>query len=242
MNAALPSPLIAPSILSADFARLGEEVAAVETAGADIIHVDVMDGHFVPNLTIGPPVVKAIRRVTTLPLDVHIMISEPERYADAFCEAGADVLTFHVEAALDSVALCERIRSAGVRPGVAIRPSTSLRGLEAAIRAADMVLVMTVEPGFGGQAFMADQVEKVASVFDMVGGRSDIQVDGGINGETVVACGRAGANVIVAGSYVFRCEDLSKPIHLLRKGWQKGATWFQEALTHSVDELTELDP
>jgi ribulose-phosphate 3-epimerase len=233
---------IAPSILSCDFARLGEEVERLEAAGCDWLHVDVMDGHFVPNLTIGPPVVKAIRRVATLPLDVHIMISEPERYVDAFCEAGADLLTFHVEAATDPVELCERIRAAGVRPGVAIRPSTSLRGLEAAIGAADMVLVMTVEPGFGGQAFMADQVGKVASVFDMVGGRSDIQVDGGINGETVVACGRAGANVIVAGSYVFRADDLAKPIAALRAGWQRGATWFQEALSHSVDELTELDP
>lgn len=236
-----PKPLkIAPSILSADFAKLGEELARLEAAGADWVHVDVMDGHFVPNLTIGPPVVKALRKVTRMPLDVHIMISDPERYAKAFCEAGADILTFHVEASSNPVGLCERIRSYGAKAGVAIRPATKLRGLEPAIRAADLVLVMTVEPGFGGQAFLSDQVEKVAQVFDMVGGRAEIEVDGGLNADTVVACGRAGANAIVAGSFVFRAEDLKEPIGALRDGWRRGAQRFELGLENSVEELDAL--
>ncbi len=221
----MPDPLpvrIAPSILSAAFARLGDEIARIEAAGADWIHVDVMDGHFVPNLTIGPPVVKALKRVARRPLDVHIMISEPDRYAKAFCEAGADFLTFHIEASPDAVKTCETIRACGTRPGLAIRPSTPLSArIEAAIEAADLVLVMTVEPGFGGQKFMADQVPKIERVFELAGGRAEIEVDGGLDHETVVACARAGANAIVAGNYVFKERDVAQPIRRLREAAER---------------------
>jgi ribulose-phosphate 3-epimerase len=181
-----------------------------------------MDGHFVPNLTIGPPVVKALRRVAKVPLDVHIMISDPDKYASAFCEAGASFLTFHVEASPDPVATCARIRDCGTAPGVAIRPSTPLSpAIERAIEAADLVLVMTVEPGFGGQKFMADQMPKLARVFEIAGGRAEIEVDGGLDDETVLACARSGANAIVAGSYVFRAKDLGEPIRRLREGAER---------------------
>jgi ribulose-phosphate 3-epimerase len=214
----LLTPKIAPSILSADFARLGDEVKRLEKAGADWVHVDCMDGHFVPNLTIGPPVVKALRRATALPLDVHIMIADPDAYAEAFCEAGADILTFHVEASKDPVRTAEKIRRCGVRPGLAIRPRTAVDGLDEAIAACDLVLVMTVEPGFGGQAFMADQVAKVEAAYARAGERAAIEVDGGLDDRTVVPCARAGANAIVAGSYVFRAPDPAAAIAALRRG------------------------
>jgi ribulose-phosphate 3-epimerase len=197
-------------------------MARLEAAGADWIHVDVMDGHFVPNLTIGPPVVKALKRVAKRPLDVHIMISEPDRYAKEFCEAGAAYLTFHVEASPDSVATCKRIRDLGTKPGIAIRPSTPLSpAIERAIEHADLVLVMTVEPGFGGQKFMADQMPKLARVFEIAGGRAEIEVDGGLDHETVLECARRGANAIVAGSYVFKATDLAEPIKRLREGAER---------------------
>jgi len=212
------APRIAPSILSADFARLGEEVARLEAAGADWVHVDVMDGHFVPNLTIGPPVVKALRRQTRLPLDVHIMIAAPDRLAEAFCDAGADYLTFHAEASPDPVRTAEAIRRCGTRPGIAIKPRTPIDGLDDAIGACDLVLVMTVEPGFGGQAFMADQVAKVEAAWRRAGGRAEIEVDGGLDDSTVVPCARAGANAVVAGTYVFRAKDMKAAIEALRRG------------------------
>jgi ribulose-phosphate 3-epimerase len=227
---------IAPSILSADFARLADEIARVEAAGADWIHVDVMDGHFVPNLTIGPPVVRAIRKVAKRPLDVHIMIEAPERWAEEYVKAGADILTFHVEATKDAAALCERIRALGARAGVAFRPRTPLVGFERAIDAADLVLVMTVEPGFGGQKFMADQVGKVAAAAERAAGRAEIEVDGGIDDETVAPCVRAGANAIVAGSYVFRATDLAVPIRALRDRAAKERAEAARALKHSLDE------
>jgi ribulose-phosphate 3-epimerase len=208
--------VIAPSILSADFARLAEEIARIEAAGADWIHVDVMDGHFVQNLTIGPPVVRALKRVAKRPLDVHIMIENPELYAKEFCDAGASSLTFHVEAAKDARALCEAIREMGVRPGVAFRPKTRIEGHEAALDAADVVLIMTVEPGFGGQRFMSDQMDKVAAAHLRVGGRADIEVDGGIDDETAGTCARAGANAFVAGTYIFRTAEPEKSIPALR--------------------------
>jgi ribulose-phosphate 3-epimerase len=211
---------ISPSILSSDFARLAEEVTRLEAAGADWLHVDVMDGHFVPNLTIGPPVVAAIKRVAKAPLDVHIMISDPDRYAEAFCKAGADILTFHIEAAPDAIATCERIRALGARAGIAIRPGTALTpAIERALAHADLMLPMTVEPGFGGQKFMADQLPKIRRCAEIGRARqADIEVDGGVDDQTVRACAEAGANAIVAGSFVFKAKDLAEPIRKLREG------------------------
>lgn len=196
--------IIAPSILSADFARLSEEIAAVEKAGADWIHVDVMDGHFVPNLTIGAPVVRCLRPVTQLPLDVHLMIERPERYVPDFVKAGADYLTIHVEATKDPRAVLRDIRVAGVKPGITLRPQTPVTDILPLLPEVDLVLIMTVNPGFGGQSFMADQVAKIKSVRDelnRIGSGALIEVDGGINAETAREC--RDADVLVAGNAVF---------------------------------------
>jgi ribulose-phosphate 3-epimerase len=198
--------LIAPSILSADFARLGEEIAAIEKAGADWVHVDVMDGRFVPNLTLGPPIVKALRKTTTLPLDVHLMIVEPERYVDAFAEAGADVITIHVEACTHLHRTLGHIRSLGKRAGVTLNPSTHEDTLRYVLDVVDLVLVMSVNPGFGGQSFIREVLPKVAAIRAMIdaGGRPiDLEIDGGITRETAPAAIAAGANVLVAGNAVF---------------------------------------
>ncbi|MCO5166956.1 MAG: ribulose-phosphate 3-epimerase [Planctomycetes bacterium] len=211
--------IIAPSILSSDFARLAEEAARMEAAGADWLHVDVMDGHFVPNLTIGPPVVKALRKVTKLPLDCHLMISDPHTYGPQFIEAGADVVTFHVEVEGDLRALCRAIRAAGKRAGVAVRPRTPLDRVLPLLDDLDMVLVMTVEPGFGGQAYMWDIAPKLEALRAAIGDRPiDVQVDGGLNPETVRHAAGLGANVIVAGSAVFRAPDPAQAIAALREG------------------------
>ncbi len=187
---------IAPSILSADFARLGEEVAAVARAGADLVHVDVMDGHFVPNLTIGPPVVKAIRRITGLPLDVHLMIAEPDRYLEDFARAGADILTVHVETCPHLHRTLARIRELGKMPGVTLNPATSLATLDHVLEMVEMVLVMSVNPGFGGQKFIPFCVEKVADLRERLarrGLKAAIQVDGGVTPATIGPLYRAGA-------------------------------------------------
>lgn len=208
--------LVAPSILSADFARLGEEIRHVEAAGADWIHVDVMDGHFVPNLTIGAPVVKSLRPVTKLPLDVHLMIENPERYVEDFVKAGADYLTIHVEATTKPKELLQHIKSLGVRPGITLRPRTPVEQIAGLLPFVDLVLVMTVEPGFGGQSFMKDQVQKIdwlAQERDAKSFTYFIEVDGGINGETAAFCRRA--DVLVAGSYVFG-QDYKKAIGALK--------------------------
>ena len=201
-----PNPfLIAPSILSADFARLGDEVRAIETAGADWVHVDVMDGHFVPNLTIGAPVVGALRAVTKLPLDVHLMIDEPARYVADFARAGADYLTIHVEACRDVAGTLAQIRAAGVKPGITLKPGTAIERILPFLPAVDLILIMTVEPGFGGQSFMRDQVAKIGAVraeLNRLGSRALIEVDGGITAETAREV--AAADVLVAGSFVFR--------------------------------------
>lgn len=211
--------LVAPSILSADFARLAEEVAAVEAAGADWLHVDVMDGRFVPNITIGPPVVKALRKVTKLPLDVHLMIVEPERYVDAFAEAGADTITVHVEACTHLQRTLCHVKSLGKRAGVTLNPSTSEEALRYVMDVADQVLVMSVNPGFGGQSFLRSQLRKVAAIKKMIdaSGRAiDIEIDGGITKDTAPDAIAAGARILVAGNAVFNAKDYGAAIASLR--------------------------
>lgn len=201
------SPRIAPSILSADFSRLGEEVAAVAAAGADFIHVDVMDGHFVPNLTIGPLVVKAIRKMTKLPFDVHLMISPVDPFIDDFVRAGADILTVHPEAGPHLHRTLQAIRAAGAKPGVALNPATPVAAIEPVLGDVDLILVMSVNPGFGGQAFINSQLKKIESIRKLIdaSGRSImLEVDGGVNVETAPSVVAAGADVLVAGSAVFR--------------------------------------
>ncbi|MBL7687407.1 MAG: ribulose-phosphate 3-epimerase [Bdellovibrionaceae bacterium] len=210
--------LIAPSILSADFARLKEEIDDVTTAGADWIHVDVMDGHFVPNLTIGAPVVKSLRKVTTLPLDCHLMIDNPEKYIPDFLKAGADGITIHVESTPDVAGALQRIRHGGARVGITLRPGTPLEELLPYLEQVDLVLVMTVEPGFGGQSFMPDQVRKVTRLrqeIDARGLRVLIQVDGGITAETVKQV--ADADCLVAGSAVFGAKNRAAAIAALSR-------------------------
>jgi len=211
---------IAPSILSADFTRLKEEVRDVEKAGADYIHIDVMDGHFVPNITVGPMIVKAVRRITPLPLDVHLMISDPDSFIDEFARAGANILTVHAETLNHLHRTIQHIRDKGVKPSVSLNPATSLDALEYILDDLDMVLLMTVNPGFEGQEFIAEVIPKIERLRDMVerrGLRTDIEVDGGIGPGNISVVSSAGANVFVAGSAIFYSEDYEKTIRLMRE-------------------------
>jgi len=209
---------LAPSILSANFAALGEDIRKVEDAGAHILHVDVMDGHFVPNITIGPPVVKAIKKVTRLPLDVHLMISDPDKYIPVFAEAGASMLTVHAEATVHLDRTLNLIRSQNVLAGVSIVPSTPLSAVEQVLGLADMLLIMTVNPGFGGQKFIPYTVEKIKRARRLIDERNygcKIEVDGGIDGATIPEVVRAGAEVLVSGSAIFQAVDPARKVREL---------------------------
>lgn len=211
--------LIAPSILSADFSRLGEEVRAVSAAGADVIHVDVMDGHFVPNITIGPLVVKAVRQVTELPLDVHLMIENPDRYLEAFVSAGADWLTVHVEADRHLHRTIHRIKELGKKAGVVLNPATPLAMVEPVLEDVDLVMVMSVNPGFGGQSFIPSALARIRQLKEMIDGRgleAGIEVDGGISPETLPLVAAAGANIFVAGSAIFGQTDYAAVISRMK--------------------------
>lgn len=206
---------IAPSLLAADFAHLADEVGKVERAGCDMLHIDVMDGHFVPNLTVGPFIVKALRKITKLPLDTHLMIEHPEKYIDAFADAGSDGITVHAEACEGNLEeVLAKIHHRNVRTGVSLKPATPLDSLKKHLAGIDMVLLMTVNPGFGGQAFMPEVLEKVRQLRKIYSG--DIEVDGGINKETSAAAVTAGANVLVAGTAIFGKPDVRQAVEDLR--------------------------
>lgn len=210
---------IAPSILSADFSKLGEEILDVERGGADYIHVDVMDGHFVPNITIGPLIVEAIRPITNLPLDVHLMIENPDQYIPSFASAGADIITVHAEACKHLHRTIHLIKSLGVKAGVVINPATPVEAIKHVITDVNMVLLMTVNPGFGGQSFIENVLPKIAEVKEWSKTSNpslEIEVDGGVNEETAKKCIAAGANVLVAGSAVYNKQDRKEAIARLR--------------------------
>ncbi len=211
---------IAPSILSADFSRLGDEVRAVEKAGANVIHVDVMDGHFVPNITIGPLVVKGLRKLTSLPLDVHLMIENPERYIEVFAQAGSDWITIHAEVCPNLKRMIRRIRQLNVRPGIVLKPATPLKTLFPVLDDIDLVLIMSVNPGFGGQSFIPStlkKIERFRKIVDQNRTPLEIEVDGGVKVENVREVSMAGADVFVVGTGIFKTENYEKTIRKLRQ-------------------------
>lgn len=212
--------MVAPSILSADFSRLGEEIRAVEAAGADVIHIDVMDGHFVPNITIGPLVVDAVRKITDLPLDVHLMITEPDRYVRDFAKAGADWITVHVEACTHLHRTVALIKDFGKIAGVVLNPATSLSTLDYILGDVDLVMLMSVNPGFGGQSFIPSTLEKsrlLRAKLDEIGSEAGIEIDGGVSPQTIAEIAEAGVNIFVAGSAVFGSSDYKAVIGELKE-------------------------
>jgi len=214
---------IAPSILDADFARLADEIAAVELAGVNMVHLDVMDGHFVPNITIGPPVIAKLRKVSRLVFDSHLMISEPARYADYFIEAGVNHITFHIEAADEPKKLIDRLHSLGVTAGICLNPGTPVEQIQTIAPLCDMVLVMTVQPGFGGQKFMPEAAKKIARIRKIVGPGIRIEVDGGIDSQTAPIVVSYGADTLVVGHAIFSKPDRAAAINAIREAYgQRG--------------------
>lgn len=210
--------IIAPSILSADFANLENEIKRIKEAGATWVHVDVMDGHFVPNITIGAPVVKSLRKVTDLTLDVHLMIEKPEKYIPDFAKAGSDIITVHYEATKEKTAeVISLIKSFGIKAGLSIKPKTNPSEIKDLCKLCDLILIMTVEPGFGGQKFMPDCADKIPEIIEYSNKDVIIEVDGGINAQTANCCKKLGANALVAGNYVFSAENINAAIESLRK-------------------------
>ena len=206
--------IVAPSLLSADFTRLEDEIKRVQRAGADILHIDIMDGHFVPNITIGPGIVKFINSVTKLPLDVHLMIEKPENFIERFKMAGADILTVHIEACPKINTILSKIKHLGIKAAVSVKPKTPISAIKKVLDKVDMVLIMTVEPGFGGQAFIREVVPKIGQLRKIY--KKDIEVDGGINDKNARIVVAAGANVLVAGTYIFGAKDAKAAIKKLR--------------------------
>ncbi|MET0785185.1 MAG: ribulose-phosphate 3-epimerase [Paenisporosarcina sp.] len=215
---------IAPSILAADFSKLGEEVKEVERAGAELIHIDVMDGHFVPNITMGPIVVEALRPLTKLPLDVHLMIENADQYIESFAKAGADYITVHVEACTHLHRTIQLIRSFGVKPGVVLNPHTPVEAIQHVLDDIDMVLFMTVNPGFGGQKFIHSVVPKIKQLSNIIKERQlniEIEIDGGINKDTIVECAKAGATIFVAGSAIYSQQDRTKALQDIKQAGER---------------------